>query len=290
MSVTTSSATTLRERVLRPSSRPSKIGCTSIAVTERLRTSAAQSGIQAPDGKGLGIVAGDFDGTGRLSLFVANDTTANFLFLNRTASRSEAPSFVEQGIISGCALDLGGKAQASMGVAADDADGDGLIDLFVTNFYNEYNTLYRQLPGGVFADVSNTARLKEPSLAKLGFGTQFIDADLDGWPDLVVANGHVDDFRSHGIPYRMQAQFLRTWEPVGSLNCRRSNSAATSNRNCSAEDWLEWIGIATDVRTSWSRTSIRQLVWSQIKRRRPVTFWRFNCVGSSRIAMRLVPL
>ena len=169
---------------------------------------SAQSGIVAPDGKGLGIVAGDFDGTGRLSLFVANDTTANFLFLNRTANPSQLPSFAEQGIVSGCALDLGGKAQASMGVAADDSDGDGLADLFVTNFYNEYNTLYRQLPGGIFADVSNTARLKEPSLAKLGFGTQFIDADLDGWPDLVVANGHVDDFRSHGIPFQMQGQFF----------------------------------------------------------------------------------
>ncbi len=169
---------------------------------------SAQAGIHAPDGKGLGIVAGDFDGTGRLSLFVANDTTANFLFINRTASPSEAPSFLEQGILSGCAFDLSGKAQASMGVAADDADGDGLTDLFVTNFYNEYNVLYRQLPGGGFCDTSNTARLKEPSLAKLGFGTQFIDGDLDGWPDLVVANGHVDDFRSHGIPFRMQAQFF----------------------------------------------------------------------------------
>ena len=169
---------------------------------------SAQSGIQASDGKGLGIVAGDFDGSGRLSLFVANDTTANFLFVNLTNSPSEPLRFAEQGVIAGCAFDLGGKAQASMGVAADDADGDGLTDLFVTNFYNEYNTMYRQLPGGIFSDVSHTARLKEPSLAKLGFGTQFIDGDLDGWPDLVVANGHVDDFRSHGIPFRMQAQYF----------------------------------------------------------------------------------
>lgn len=169
---------------------------------------SAESGIHAPEGKGLGIVAGDFDGTGRLSLFIANDTTANFLFINRTTNSSEAPSFLEQGILSGCAFDLSGKAQASMGVAADDADGDGLTDLFVTNFYNEYNVLYRQLPSGGFSDISNTARLKEPSLAKLGFGTQFIDADLDGWPDLVATNGHVDDFRSHGIPFRMQAQYF----------------------------------------------------------------------------------
>lgn len=169
---------------------------------------SASSGVHAPDGKGLGIVAGDFDGSGRLSLFVANDTTANFLFVNLSNSRLAPLKFQEQGVIAGCAFDLGGKAQASMGVAADDADGDGLTDLFVTNFYNEYNTLYRQLPGGIFSDVSNLARLKEPSLAKLGFGTQFIDGDLDGWPDLVVANGHVDDFRSHGIPFRMQAQYF----------------------------------------------------------------------------------
>ena len=169
---------------------------------------SAQAGIHAPDGKGLGIVAGDFDGSGRLSLFVANDTTANFLFINQTPSPAAVPKFVEQGVLSGCAFDLSGKTQASMGVAADDADGDGLTDLFVTNFYDEYNVLYRQLPGGIFADISNTARLKEPSLAKLGFGTQFIDGDLDGWPDLVVANGHVDDFRSHGIPFRMQAQYF----------------------------------------------------------------------------------
>jgi tetratricopeptide (TPR) repeat protein len=167
-----------------------------------------EAGILAPEGKGLGIVAGDFDGSGRLSLFVANDTTANFLFVNQTVAPGAAPRFVEQAILAGCAFDNEGKAQASMGVAADDADGDGLTDLFVTNFFNEYNVLYRQMPGGVFVDVSSSARLKEPSLAMLGFGTQFLDGDLDGWPDLVVANGHVDDFSSHGIPFRMRAQYF----------------------------------------------------------------------------------
>jgi tetratricopeptide (TPR) repeat protein len=167
-----------------------------------------RAGIEAPDGKGLGLVAADFDGSNRLSLYVANDTTPNFLFLNRLSRPGDLPTFVEQGIISGCAVDSEGRAQASMGIAIDDSDGDGLPDLFVTNFHNEYNVLYRLQPGGIFNDASSTARLKEPSLPMLGFGTQFLDADLDGWPDLVVANGHVDDFSDHGIPYRMRAQFF----------------------------------------------------------------------------------
>lgn len=166
------------------------------------------SGIDVPNGKGLGIVAGDLDGSRRLSLYVANDTTANFLFINRTAHPTDVPTFVEQAITSGCALDSEGRAQASMGIAVDDADGDGRLDLFVTSFRNEYSVLYRQQPGGIFSDDSNSARLKEASHDMLGFGTQFLDADLDGWPDLVVSNGHVDDFSAHGIPFRMRPQFF----------------------------------------------------------------------------------
>jgi thioredoxin-like negative regulator of GroEL len=169
---------------------------------------SVSAGILAPDGKGLGIAAGDFDGSGRVSLYVANDTTDNFLFINQTAHRGDLPAFAQQARPSGCAVDAEGRAQASMGIAVDDADGDGLADLFVTNFYNEYDALYRQLPGGLFADVTAQAGLKEPTLPTLGFGTQFIDGDLDGWPDLVVANGHVDDFSEYGTPFRMRAQFF----------------------------------------------------------------------------------
>lgn len=167
-----------------------------------------RAGIRAPDGKGLGIAAGDFDGSGRLSLYVANDTTANFLFLNRTTNAGDIPTFAEEAILRGCALDSDGRAQASMGIAVDDADGDGLLDLYITNFHKEYNVMYRQLPGGMFADVSNTSGLKPDDLVLLGFGTQFVDGDLDGWPDLVVANGSVDDFGDHGLPFRMRAQYF----------------------------------------------------------------------------------
>ena len=168
-----------------------------------------QAGILAPDGKGLGIVAADFRNTARLDLFVANDTKANFFFVNTTSYPGATPVFIESALISGCAYDSEGRAQASMGVAFDDANGDGLFDMFITAFYRESNMLYLQQPGELFTDRTGEAGLKEPSLEMLGFGTQFLDADLDGWPDLVVTNGHIDDFTDTGIPYRMPAQFFR---------------------------------------------------------------------------------
>ncbi|MFN0055645.1 MAG: FG-GAP-like repeat-containing protein [Planctomycetales bacterium] len=171
------------------------------------RDVSSEAGIHAPDGKGLGIAAADFDGSGRLSLYVANDTTANFLFLSQPTAPGAVPRFVEQALLAGCAVDLQGNGQASMGIAVDDADGDGLVDLYVTNFYKEYNAFYFQQPGGTFVDRTSEARLKEASLNVLGFGTQFLDGDLDGWPDLVVANGNVDDYRERGIPFRMRAQY-----------------------------------------------------------------------------------
>ena len=166
-----------------------------------------KSGIDVPNGYGLGIVALDLEGRGRLSLFVANDEVPNFLFEN-DLSTSDAVHFEERGLLAGVALDANGKAQACMGVAAGDADGDGLTDLLVTNFYRESSTLYRQILPGQFADVTRASGLRDPSFNMLGFGTQFLDADLDGREDLVVTNGHIDDLTSIGEPYKMPTQFF----------------------------------------------------------------------------------
>jgi tetratricopeptide (TPR) repeat protein len=174
----------------------------------RFRDATAESGIVAADGKGLGIVAADFHGAGRLSLFVGNDTTPNFLFVNQ-GGKTGQPLFSERGILSGLALNREGRTESCMGVAAGDADGDGRLDLFVTNFYAESNTLYRQPSTGAFEDVTRFSGLDRPSMPMVGFGAQFLDADLDGWPDLLIANGHIDDFRKGGVPYyQMPPQFF----------------------------------------------------------------------------------
>jgi hypothetical protein len=115
----------------------------------------------------------------------------------------------EQALLAGLAFNRDGLAQACMGIGFDDADNDGRWDLFVTNFYNEANTLYRQVGPQLFLDDTRAAQLRAPSLNRLGFGTQFLDADLDGNPDLIVTNGHVDDYRDTGAPYKMPPQFYR---------------------------------------------------------------------------------
>lgn len=168
-----------------------------------------EAGILAPGGKGLGVVAADFDGTGRLSVFVGNDTTANFFFHNQTTPADTIPRFNESAVINGLAFDRDGKTQACMGIASGDANRDGLIDLFVTNYYNESNTLYLGQSGLVFSDQTADAGLREPGIRQLGFGSQFLDADLDGEPDLVVTNGHVDDETARNIPLHMPTQFFR---------------------------------------------------------------------------------
>lgn len=165
------------------------------------------SGIKLEAGKGLGIVAMSGSQAGMLNLFVANDAVPNFYLVN-TAKPGDRPQFQDQALVSGLAINEQGLSEACMGVAAGDADNDGLIDLFVTNFYNESNTFYQQTSTGLFEDSTRRNQLHAPGLKLLGFGTQFVDADLNGDLDLIVVNGHIDDLSDEGIPCEMPAQFF----------------------------------------------------------------------------------
>ena len=161
-----------------------------------------QAGINDWHGRGLGVVAIDLDDDGRLDLFVANDQSLNYLFHNLGNMK-----FEEVAESSGLACNAKGGLQANMGVACGDLDGDGRPDLGVTTFYNESMTFYHNLGGGIFADHTGAIGLEVPTRYKLGFGTEFLDANNDGYLDVAIANGHVDDF-SPEIPYAMPAQLL----------------------------------------------------------------------------------
>jgi hypothetical protein len=134
---------------------------------------------------GLDVVGSDFDGDGWIDIFVANDSTPNFLYHNKGNG-----TFSEIGFESGTALDKNGNEQGCMGVTLGDYNHDGLLDLFITNFDDEYNVLYRNAGRGSFVDVSYESGVAMISLPYVGWGTKFFDYDNDGWLDLFIANGH----------------------------------------------------------------------------------------------------
>ena len=143
---------------------------------------------------GLGALAGDFDNDGDPDLYIANDSTPNVLY------RNDDGRFHDTARISGVAYSENGLEQASMGIAAADYDADGDLDLFVTNFANDNNTLYQNMGGGFFFDTSFAAGLGAASFTELGWGAGFFDADNDGDQDLFVANGHVyPSVDDHGV-------------------------------------------------------------------------------------------
>jgi enediyne biosynthesis protein E4 len=152
--------------------------------------SSAKAGVTDPYGYyGFASVFVDVDDDGWVDLAVANDSVPNYLYRNRHDGTFEDVSYV-----SGFALSGEGREQASMGIGIGDYDRDGKVDLFVTSFSDDYNTLYRNEGDGSFSDVTERAGLGEVSLPFLGWGAGFLDADNDGRLDILVANGHV--FRS----------------------------------------------------------------------------------------------
>ena len=145
-----------------------------------------QTGIADRAYPGLGVVFGDYDADGDLDIYVANDSEANQLYRNDGDWR-----FVEIGMAARVAYTEDGRSQAGMGVHGGDYDNDGDLDLFVTNFSEDVNTLYRNEGDWLFADVTARAGLDGVVRPFLGFGTAFFDYDNDGWLDLFVANGHL---------------------------------------------------------------------------------------------------
>jgi enediyne biosynthesis protein E4 len=156
---------------------------------------------------GFGVVATDYDDDGSVDLFVANDSNPNFLYHNRGDGRFEAV-----GLLSGVAVNAEGRAQAGMGVDAGDYDGDGRTDLVLTAFAHDTNSLYRNLDGRLFEDASGASGLAGRTFERMGWGTSFLDADLDGKLDLFFANGHIfadiEDYPQLGETYRQKSQLL----------------------------------------------------------------------------------
>jgi hypothetical protein len=146
-----------------------------------------KAGVADPDGYyGLGVICSDLDEDGLVDIFVANDSTPNFLYHNNGDG-----TFKDIGFPSGTAVNENGSEQGSMGVTLGDYDHDGRLDLFITNFDDDYNVLYHDDGKGSFTDVSYAAKVAAVSLPYVGWGTWFFDYDNDGWADLLVVNGHV---------------------------------------------------------------------------------------------------
>jgi enediyne biosynthesis protein E4 len=135
---------------------------------------------------GLTAVFADLNNDGKVDLAVANDSTPNYLYINKGDGTFEDASYA-----SGYALNENGRETASMGIAVGDYLNNGLLDLYNTVFSDDYNPLYRNDGGANFTDVSYQAGIAEPTIPFLGWGTGFLDYDNDGWKDLFAANGHV---------------------------------------------------------------------------------------------------
>ncbi len=146
------------------------------------------AGIFNPEGKGLGIACGDYDNDGDMDIHIANDDTRNFLYRNNGNG-----TFSDVALLVGVGFSEHGEPEGGMGTSFGDYDNDGYLDLVVTNYQDQINTLYHNDGLGLFSDVSHISRTGPMSYPSVAWGTAFIDYDNDGWSDLFVTNGHLLD-------------------------------------------------------------------------------------------------
>jgi len=197
------------------------------------------SGILEANGTyGLGVLTADFDNDGWPEIYVANDSTASALYQNKKNGK-----FADIALEAGCALSPDGKPQAGMGVSAADYDMDGNLDIVKTNFAGDTPSLYRNLGNASFEDTTFAAGLGAHT-QYLGWGCGFFDMDNDGWPDILICNGHVypevEQLKTEaGYPQRkLLYKNLRNghFEDV-SMQAGSGISAATASRGCAFGDF-----------------------------------------------------
>jgi hypothetical protein len=166
-------------------------------------------GVDDPSGYyGLGALFADVNNDGKPDLLVANDSTPNYLYINKGNGTFEDDSY-----ISGFALNESGREVANMGIAAGDYENNGHLDIVTTTFSDDYNVLFRNDGTGNFTDVSYRAGIAVSSIPFVGFGDGFLDYDNDGWKDLLILNGHVypqvDEHPEWGISYAQRPLLYR---------------------------------------------------------------------------------
>jgi hypothetical protein len=146
-----------------------------------------QSGVFNPEGKSLGVVTDDFNDDGWADVFVSNDTQPNFLYIN-----NQDGTFTDRALSAGVAYDEAGLTRAGMGVAVANLDNRGPKSIAIANFSGEPVSLYTQVAADTFVDRAGATRLAKPTTEALKFGLVFADFNLDGFEDLMLANGHIE--------------------------------------------------------------------------------------------------
>ncbi|MFC3195689.1 CRTAC1 family protein [Marinicella sediminis] len=179
------------------------------------RDESAARGI-TKEGAGLGVVTADLNADGLIDVYVANDQSHNFLWINQGDGY-----FTDEALFRGTAVNHHGLAEASMGVDVGDVDNDGDYDLFMTHLLNETNTTYLNDGGGYFSDMTAALGMADPSMGLTGFGAAFLDYDNDGWLDVLVANGEVRHIKSQvdaGIDFPLKQTNLLLKNKAGTFS------------------------------------------------------------------------
>ncbi|RMH23524.1 MAG: CRTAC1 family protein [Acidobacteria bacterium] len=184
----------------------------------RFTEATLSAGLGGARGYALGAIPADFDGDGRLDLYVANDGVPNNLWHNLGPDAGGRVRFEDLALLAGCAVNERGEPEASMGVDAGDYDADGDLDLFMTHLKKETNTLYAGDGQGGFDDRSRASGLGLASWQATGFGVAWIDYDNDGWLDLLAVNGAVTTIeelvqRGDPHPFHQPNQLFRNLGP-----------------------------------------------------------------------------